>query len=129
ELIWQADSTRQVTVHYYGGAGGATFQGWNYLNAEGIAGWTVVAAADFDGNGVPDLVWMNNQTRQVTVHYYGGTGGATFQGWSWLSRGGDPGWTVVGAADFDGNGVPDLIWQNDATRQVTVHYYGGTGGA
>ncbi len=129
DLIWQADSTRQVTVHYYGGAGGATFQGWNYLNAGGIAGWTVVAAADFDGNGVPDLVWMNNQTRQVTVHYYGGVGGATFLGWNWLNAGGVAGWTVVGAADFDGNGTPDLIWQNDATRQVTVHYYGGAGGA
>ncbi len=129
DLIWENDTSRQVTVHYYGGAGGAAFQGWNYLNSAGIPGWTVVAAADFDGNGVPDLVWMNNQTRQVTVHYYGGTGGATFQGWNWLNAGGVPGWTVVGAADFDGNGVPDLIWQNDATRQVTVHYYGGTGGA
>jgi uncharacterized repeat protein (TIGR01451 family) len=129
DLIWRADTTRQVTVHYYGGAGGATFQGWNFLNAGGVPGWTVVAAADFDGNGVPDLVWMNNQTRQVTVHYYGGAGGATFLGWSWLNAGGVAGWTVVGAADFDGNGTPDLIWQNDATRQVTVHYYGGAGGA
>jgi uncharacterized repeat protein (TIGR01451 family) len=129
DLIWQADASRQVTVHYFGAAGGAAFQGWDWLNAGGVPGWTVVAAADFDGNGVPDLVWMNNQTRQVTVHYYGGTAGATFQGWNWLNAGGVAGWTVVGAADFDGNGTPDLIWQNDATRQVTVHYYGGAGGA
>jgi hypothetical protein len=129
DLIWQADTTGQVTVNYFAGAGGTVFQGWNWLNSGGIPGWRVVAAADFDGNGVPDLVWMNNQTRQVTIHYYGGAGGATFLGWNWLNSGGIPGWTVVGAVDFDGNGTPDLIWQNDATRQVTVHYFGGPGGA
>ena len=31
---------------------------------------------DFNGDGYQDLVWMNNSTNQVTVNYYGGTGGA-----------------------------------------------------
>jgi hypothetical protein len=35
-----------------------------------------------------------------------------------FALGGIPGWTVVGTGDFDGNGVPDLVWQNDTTRQV-----------
>jgi len=130
DLIWQNNTTNQVTVNYYGGAGGATLTGWDWLNAGGEpAGWRVVAAADFDGNGTPDLVWQNASTRQVTVNYYGGTGGATYQGWSWLNSAGDPGWTVVGANDFNGDGVPDLVWQNDTTAQVTVNYYGGAKGA
>jgi len=95
ELVWQNDTTRQVTVNYYGGAGGATLQGWNWLDAQGIPGWHVVAAADFNGDGVPDLVWMNDTTRQVTVHYYGGTGGATLQGWNWLNSAGVPTWSIV----------------------------------
>ena len=61
---------------------------------------------------VPDLVWQNDTTRAVTVWYMGGAQGATFQGWNYLS-GGAAGWKVVGAADFNGDGVPDLIWQND----------------
>jgi hypothetical protein len=129
DLIWQNDTTRQVTVNYYGGTGGATLIGWNWLNAAGNPGWTVVAAADMNGDGVPDLIWQNDTTRQVTVNYYGGTGGATLIGWNWLNAAGDPGWTVVAAADMNGDGVPDLIWQNDATCQVTVNYYGGAGGA
>jgi len=129
DLVWQNDSTRQVTVHYYGGAQGAVFQGWNWLNSGGIPGWTVVGAADFNGDGVPDLIWQNDSTRQVTVHYYEGAQGAVFQGWAWLNAGGIPGWKVVGAADFNGDGVPDLIWQNDTTRQVTVHFFGGAQGA
>jgi hypothetical protein len=130
DLIWEENATNQVTVNYYGGPGGATLTGWNWLNSGGEpAGWHVVAAADFDGNGTPDLVWQYTPTRQVTVHYYGGTGGATYQGWNWLNSTGDPGWTVMGADDFNGDGVPDLVWQNDMTAQVTVNYYGGSKGA
>jgi hypothetical protein len=129
DLIWQNNTTNQVTVNYYGGAGGATLTGWNWLNEAGEpAGWRVVAAADFDGNGTPDLVWEYTPTRQVSVNYYGGAAGATYLGWAWLNSAGDPGWTVVGAADFNGDGVPDLVWQNDTTAQVTVNYYGGSGG-
>jgi len=61
----------------------------------GIRGWHVVATADFNGDGVPDLVWMNDQTRQVTVHYYGGSGGATYQGWNWLNSSGISGWSTL----------------------------------
>jgi hypothetical protein len=129
DLIWQNDTTKQVTVNYYGGSGGAVYQGWAYLNSAGVPGWTVVGAADFDGNGTPDLVWQNLSTRQVTVNYYGGSGGATYQGWAYLNATGDPGWTVVGAMDLNATGVPDLIWQNDTTQQLTVNYYGGAGGA
>ena len=130
DLVWQNDSTRQVTVNYYGGAGGAVYQGWAYLNAAGVPGWSVVAVADMNGDGVPDLIWQNDTTNQVTVNYYGGAGGAVYQGWNWLNSVGEPaGWLVVGAADFDGNGTPDLVWQNSATRQITVNYYGGVGGA
>jgi Beta-propeller repeat/FG-GAP-like repeat/Viral BACON domain len=129
DLVWQNDATRQVTVHYYGGASGAVDQGWNWLNTSVNTGWRVVAAADFNGDGVPDLVWQNDATRQVTVNYYGGSGGAVYQGWNWLNAGNNTGWRVAGAADFNGDGVPDLIWQSDTTRQATVHYYGGSGGA
>jgi len=96
----------------------------------GTGGWSVVAAADMNGDGVPDLIWQNASTGQVNVNYYGGAGGASITGWALLNSGaGTAGWHVVGAADFDGNGVPDLVWQNTSTRQVNVNYYGGTGGA
>ncbi len=129
DLVWMNSGTRQVTVNYFGGAGGATYLGWNYLNQGGVPGWHVVAVADFNGDGVPDLVWQNDSTAQVAVDYYGEAGGATFTGWNWLNQAGEPGWQVVGAGDFNGDGAPDLIWMSSGTRQVTVNYYGGAGGA
>jgi hypothetical protein len=129
DLVWQNTTTRQVTVHYYGGAGGAVMTGWNWLSSSSVPGWTVRAAADFNGDGVPDLVWQNDATGQVTVHYYGGSGGATYLGWNYLNKAGVVGWHIKAATDFNGDGVPDLVWQNDTTGQVTVNYYGGAGGA
>jgi len=129
DLVWRDSVTREVTVHYYGGGGGAVQQGWKWLQSSPVPGWTVVAATDFNGDGVPDLVWQNDTTREVVVHYYGGTGGAVYQGWNWLQSTAVAGWHVVGAADFNRDVVPDLVWQNDTTGQVNVHYSGGPGGA
>ena len=58
-------------------------------------GRRVVAVANFDGNGVPDLVYQNTQTGQVNVDYYGGARGAVLKGWNVLSATGNPGGTPV----------------------------------
>jgi len=130
DLLWQNNSTGQVNVNYYGGAGPQP-QGSAVLNNGGdLAGWLLVGSADFDHNGVPDLVYQNTQSGQVNVNYYGGAGGTTFIGWACLSCGIDvTGWSVVGVADMNGDGDPDLIYQNQTTAQVNVDYYGGSGGA
>lgn len=69
--------------------------GWAWLNASGNPGWSVVGTGDFNGDGVPDLVWQNNSTGQVTVNYYGGAQGTTLQGWAWLEPAGYPGWRTL----------------------------------
>jgi hypothetical protein len=131
DLIYQNTQSGQVNVDYYGGVSGNSFTGWACLSC-GISttDWHLVGAADFDGNGVPDLVYQNTQTNQVNVDYYGGANGTTLIGWACISCGIDTtDWQVVGVADFDGNGVPDLVYQNTQTGQVNVDYYGGSGGA
>jgi hypothetical protein len=104
-------------------------QSSNWISSAGVPGWHVAAAADFNGDGVPDIVWQNDSTRQVAVWYMGGSGGAEQQGAVWTSSAGVPGWSVVMAADFNRDGVPDLVWQDDTTRQVALWYMGGSGGA
>ncbi len=130
-VIQQTQSPYQVNVNYYGGSGGATNTGSACLSCSiDTTYWRVKAAADFDGNGTPDLVYQNTTTSQVNVDYYGGSGGATYIGWACLSCAINPaGWLVVAAADFDGNGTPDLVYQNTSSSQVNVDFYGGSGGA
>jgi hypothetical protein len=122
DLVWQNDTTRQVTVWYMGGPEGNTRTGWSWIQPANTPGWSVVAARDFNGDGKPDLVWQNDTTRQVTVWYMGGPEGNMVTGWNWIQATNIPGWKIVGAEDFSGDGRPDLLWQNDATRQVSVWY-------
>jgi uncharacterized repeat protein (TIGR01451 family) len=128
DVVWENSSTYQVIVWYMGGSGGTTMLGANWISQEGEPGWQVVAAADFNGDGVPDIVWENATTSQVIVWYMGGSGGTTMQNANWISEAGEPGWRVAGAADFNLDGVPDIFWENTASGQVTLWYMGGAGG-
>src|SRR5207302_10077363 len=116
---------RQVYVWYMGGPLGNSFLGATFLDPSGHVGWRLVGLADFNHDGHPDLVWQNETTRQVYVWYMGGTLGNTYLGATYLAFTGMAGWTVVGMADFNSDGTPDLVWQNDLTRQVSVWYMGG----
>ena len=129
DLVWQNDSTRQVTVMYMLGAEGDVVQSWKWIAPNALPGWKVVAIADLNGDAHPDLVWQNDATRQVTAWFLGGADGSIMQSWTWVEANGIPGWTVVAAGDFNADGHPDLVWENDATGQVTAWLMGGVNGS
>jgi hypothetical protein len=126
DLVWQNDTTCQLIAWYMSGAQGTTLRTWTWMTQTGYAGWRVVANGDFNGDGHVDLVLQHDSTRQVIVWTMGGTQGDTPIGWFWISNGGIPGWKVIGAADFDGDGHLDVVWQKDSTRQVVVWYMTGS---
>jgi hypothetical protein len=128
DLVWQSDATSQALVWYMGGSNGNSFLWSDWLAPSGVSGWRLVATGDFNSDGTPDLVWQNDATTQVVVWYMGGSNGNSSLWWDWLSASSQVGWTVVGTNDFNGDGKPDLVWQNDATRQVLVWYMGGSSG-
>jgi hypothetical protein len=124
DLIWQY-TDGSVVVWYMGGAGGSTLLSYKYLSGP-EPGWRLAAVADLDGNGHPDLIWQYTDG-SVVVWYMGGTDGSTLLSWKYLS-GPEPGWLVKAAADLDGNGHPDLIWQY-TDGSLTGWYMGGTDGS
>lgn len=89
--------------------------------------WTVAATADVNGDGHPDLLWQNTRTGQVLFWLMGGTDGQQV-----ISYGdpfatvSDTHWRVVSMADFNGDGHPDLLWENSATGQLLVWTMNGT---
>ena len=128
DLVWQNDSTRQVLVWYMGGSLGNTFLWWDWLAPSALDSWRLVAAVDLNRDGKPDLVWQNDATFQVVVWYMGGPNGNSFLGSDSLAMSGVDGWRLMATGDFDGDGTPDLVWQNDA-RQAVVWYMIGPQGS
>jgi len=109
-LTWNANWTLQTlaTTDPFNSGNSAVpvNDGSAVLNQDPTAGWQLVGAGDFDGNGTPDLVYWNSNTGGVVVNYYGGAGGATYLGYAYLT--GAAGWKVVAVAEMNGDGVPDL---------------------
>jgi hypothetical protein len=87
----------------------------------------IVASADFNVDQVPDLVWQNPSTGAAAVWYMGGANGATIQSQFQVSTG-NP-WRIVAAVDVDGNGLPDLVWQNPSAGVAQIWYYKWTDNA
>lgn len=75
--------------------------------------------ADFDGDGKADLVWQNEITGGLALWYMDGPArtGVVFMSPSPVTP---LNWKIVGAADFNGDGKPDLVWQNQATGALVL---------
>jgi hypothetical protein len=94
------------------------------ISAGGGSGVTisccVVASADFNGDGIPDLIWQNPSTGAAQIWYMGGTNGATITSSASISSGNS--WRIMGAADFDADGHPDLVGQNPSNGAAQIWY-------
>jgi hypothetical protein len=126
DIVWRNTATGDVYIYYMGGTGGRTVLSGGVIPGAPTI-WSIAGVADFDGDGHPDILWRNSSTGDAYIYYMGGTGGRTV-----LSGGAVPGaptnWTIVGVADFDRDGHPDILWHNTSTGDNYIYYMGGTGG-
>lgn len=80
---------------------------------------------DFNRDGGYDLLWQNSSTGQIAAWMMNGP---TLSESRYASpdRVTDTAWKIKGSADFNGDGKPDLLWQNDTTGQLALWYLDGT---
>lgn len=81
-----------------------------------------VSGADQDGH--PDLLREDPTSGFSQVWYLGGSQGITLLGAADLDQT-NP-WHIVGAGDFNGDGFPDVLWQDPITGTMQIWYMGGT---
>lgn len=80
--------------------------------------WRVVAAGDMNGGGVPDLRLQNSLKKREQRLAYEPRRWVFFS--APLVKTAAPSWKLVGAADINRDGVPDLLFQNQITNQLSV---------
>ena len=72
------------------------------------AGWDLVALGDFDASTSTDGLWRNASTGATEINR-----DAFDSKYLALHPGNNPTWTVMGAADFTGDNVADILWRNN----------------
>jgi hypothetical protein len=116
DLVWQNQSTGQL---YYWLMNGIALQSSGYLfNGQAVdTNWKIVGIGDFNADGKTDLIWQNQATGQL---YYWLMNGIALQssGYLFNGQGIETNWKIVGIGDFNADGKPDLIWQNQSTGQL-----------
>jgi len=89
----------------------------------------IVGTPDLNQDGYPDILWENTQTGEVV---YALMENPDFRGfnivplaWGDLFAPIDPTWMIVGTPDLNGDGHPDLLFQNMATGDVAYALMSG----
>lgn len=79
--------------------------------------------SDFNGDGKFDLLWQNQTTGQLIAWHMNGAAVVASQ---YLNPSSVPvEWKLRGSGDFNGDGKPDLVWQNTTTGQVIYYLMDG----
>lgn len=124
-LVFSNHSTQALVVNVYGSAG-------KLLSSTPLAslgdGWTPRAVADINSDGSLDVVAAHESTGRVGVFFFGGFQGATLLRTETIDSLSATGWNVVGAADLDRDGHPDLILQDSSSQQIMIAYLGESNG-
>lgn len=87
------------------------------------AGWTRSACADFDGDGLADILWRNTLTQAAEVWLMHGT--KPFSRGAPISPPPGDGWIARTATDFNSDGMNDILWANPTLRLFTVGLMNG----
>jgi hypothetical protein len=94
------------------------------------AAWKMVGTGTFDHSGAPSLLWYNAGAGQFGVWQISGFDAQTVTNYaSWSACGGSCAayGVPVGAADFNGDGITDILWLASDGR-LTVFLEDGFGG-
>jgi len=84
--------------------------------------WKIAAIADMNDNGNPDLVWEHNSSGRRVIWFMDSDGVTQSSSMSLNPDTVATSWKIAAAADMDGDGFPDLIWENTSSGRRVVWF-------
>ncbi|MFJ9612039.1 FG-GAP repeat domain-containing protein [Kitasatospora sp. NPDC101176] len=90
------------------------------------AGWQTAGAADFNRDGVADVITHQPDSGETVIMYLDGnghliTGHVVLDENGKTAHAGTP-WQIAGAADFNQDGYPDILWHNTSTNETQIWF-------
>jgi hypothetical protein len=86
-------------------------------------GWTVPTGADFNGDGMADVIWSDPTTGRVAISLLRGT--CLLEEGPVITGPGE-GWFAGTAGDTNGDGMADVMWQSADGHRMSVWLMNGT---
>ncbi|PSN12787.1 hypothetical protein C7293_18755 [filamentous cyanobacterium CCT1] len=77
----------------------------------------VPSSADFNGDGMADVVWRNQAGGKVGLWLMNRT---NFSGVKFISPEVEAAWDIKAVGDLNGDGSPDLVWQHKLSNRAAV---------
>jgi hypothetical protein len=123
DILWRNTQTGDLYLTYLKGS---TPIGGAYLSPQRppSLAWRVGGVADMDGDGQPDIVMNNISTGELMVAIMKGNTAVRSAAIT-PARTTDTSWRLVGAADYNNDGKPDLFFENATTQEMQVWLMNG----
>ena len=123
DIVWWNRNSGTLYLWYMDGV---TRIGDGYFSMRGISDtrWKVAGVADFNGDGHPDILWQHDTLGWVGVWEFNDR--SFIAGFDLTPGQVDVPWKIVGVADFNADGQPDLLWRNVNNGMLAVWYMNGT---
>jgi hypothetical protein len=131
DVLWHNGTTGDTQVWYLSGTTRTGFAPVTSPNGTPLKvydseSWRVAGVADFNNDQRPDIVWHNGATGATQVWFMDN---AVRTGWgdvpSHLATPHSSGWQIVGTADINLDGHPDIVWHNGSSGYTQVWYMDG----
>ena len=124
DILWQDPASGLVQTWFLSGGIAPTIVGAANLTSSNS--WRVVGAADFNADSRTDVVWQDATTGATQVWFLGGPHGNIVAGAALVSSGNS--WRIRSVADFNADGKPDLVWQDQVSGFAQIWFMGGAQG-
>jgi hypothetical protein len=122
DIIWQRDDGYLAVWNM----NGASMMASPSLNPGRVSdpAWRIVATGDLNGDGQPDIVWQHMTAGWLSVWFMNGRS-LVRDSLLVPNRILSNDWHIVAAADMNGDGKADLIWQHMTAGWLAVWYMDG----
>jgi FG-GAP-like repeat len=135
DVLWHNKKSGELTAWLFSSSGevsGEQTLSWRCDSPSGCSSdWRTAGVGDFNSDGVSDVLWRNGNTGLLSAWLTTWSGEVTSeQALSWkcdAESGCNSSWSVVDAADFNGDRVTDVLWFNKSAGELSAWLLSPTG--
>jgi hypothetical protein len=121
DILWQNSSTGALEIWQMNGA---TVANDTVLSSNPGSSMRAITTGDFNGDGKSDILMQNTSTGQAAIWFMDGS--TVLAGSGNIAKNLGSGWTACGSADYNGDGISDVLFRNGSTGQYQAFMMSGT---